>query len=68
MNFLNVCKKVLLVQPSSEAVFSLLENSFNTLEDYIETSLMLQYYNTPIFLEHNNLSWSTIGTFLEHNW
>ena len=60
------------MQPSSEAVFSLLEYSFNnrqnsSLEDYIETSLMLQY-NTPIFLEHNNLSWSIIGTFLEHNW
>ena len=44
------CKTVLLVQPSSEAaerVFSLLENYFNnrqnsSLEDYIETSLMLQ--------------------------
>ena len=42
---------VLLVQPSSaatERVFSLLKNSFSqsqssSLEDYIETSLMLQY-------------------------
>ena len=48
------CKQVLLVQPSSaaaERVFSLLENSFNnrqnsSLEDYIETSLMLQYNNS----------------------
>ena len=44
-------KLVLLVQPSSaaaERVFSLLQNSFSqrqssSLEDYIETSLMLQY-------------------------
>lgn len=44
-------KKVLLVQPSSaaaERVFSLLANSFGqrqqtSLQDYIETSLMLQY-------------------------
>ena len=46
-----VFKLVLLVQPSSaaaERVFSLLQNSFtqrqsSSLEDYIETSLMLQY-------------------------
>ena len=44
-------KTWLLVQPSSaaaERVFSLLQNSFSqrqssSLEDYIETSLMLQY-------------------------
>lgn len=44
-------KKVLLVQPSSasaERVFSLLNNSFSSqqqsgLQDYIETSIMLQY-------------------------
>lgn len=44
-------EKALLVQPSSagaERVFSLLSNTFgdhqyNSLEDYIETSLMLQY-------------------------
>ena len=47
----SACKQVLLIQPSSaaaERVFSLLENSFSekqarTLEDYIETSIMLQY-------------------------
>ena len=45
------CKSVLLIQPSSaaaERIFSLLANSFNerqtsALEDYIQTSLMLQY-------------------------
>ena len=45
------CKKLLLVQPSSaaaERVFSLLQNSFSksqelALEDYIESSIMLQY-------------------------
>ncbi len=45
------CKSVLLIQPSSaaaERVFSLLANYFNerqtsALEDYIQTSLMLQY-------------------------
>ena len=44
-------RKVLLVQPSSaasERVFSLVKSSFNpqqqsSLQDYIETSLMLQY-------------------------
>ena len=44
-------KLVLLVQPSSaaaERVFALLQNSFtqrqsSSLEDYIETSIMLQY-------------------------
>ena len=43
-------KLILLVQPSSaaaERVFSLLQNSFTqrqfSLEDYIETSIMLQY-------------------------
>ena len=45
------CKSLLLLQPSSaaaERVFSLLTNSFKeqqstSLEDYIETSIMLQY-------------------------
>ena len=49
----SACSKVLLVQPSSaaaERVFSLLVNSFNdrqtcSLEDYIESSIMLQYNN-----------------------
>ena len=47
-------KKVLLVQPSSasaEQVFSLLNNSFSSqqqssLQDYVETSIMLQYNET----------------------
>ena len=47
----NACKCVLLCQPSSaaaERVFSLLNNSYSgrqshSLEDYIETSVMLQY-------------------------
>ena len=47
---------VLLMQPSSaaaERVFSLLENSLSekqarTLEDYIETSIMLQYNSKSI--------------------
>ncbi len=46
-------KKTLLVQPSSaasERVFSLLNNSFgfkqnSSLEDYVETSILLQYNN-----------------------
>ena len=45
------CRAILLLQPSSaaaERVFSLLSNSFkenqqNALEDYISTSVMLQY-------------------------
>ena len=44
------CKTALLIQPSSaaaERVFSLLnsfkENQARALEDYIETSIMLQY-------------------------
>ena len=45
------CKQILLVNPSSaavERVFSLLNNSFKkqqelSMEDYIESSLMLQY-------------------------
>ncbi len=45
------CKTVLVVQPSSaaaERVFSLLSNSFtetqtSSVEDYIESSIMLQY-------------------------
>ena len=47
----SACKLILLIQPSSaaaERVFSLLSSSFkeqqaNSLEDYIETSIMLQY-------------------------
>ena len=47
----SVARKVLLIQPSSaasERVFSLLKASFGeqqdgTLQDYVETSLMLQY-------------------------
>jgi len=50
-NFCSAFKDVLLVQPSSaaaERVFSLLQNSFSqrqssSLEDYIESSIMLQY-------------------------
>lgn len=49
----SACKQILLLQPSSaasERVFSLLQNSSNNrqeraLEDYIETSLILQYNN-----------------------
>lgn len=48
-----VAQKMFLLQPSSaatERVFSLLKSSFNdqqdnSLKDYIESSLMLQYYN-----------------------
>ena len=47
------CKMLLLVQPSSaaaERVFSILSSSFtatqrSSLEDYIETSIMIQYNN-----------------------
>ena len=47
----SVCKKALLIQPSSaaaERVFSILQNLFNekqtlSLQDYIESSVMLQY-------------------------
>ena len=47
----NACKLALLVQPSSaaaERVFSILSNCFRdqqmrSLEDYIETSVILQY-------------------------
>ena len=50
-NWSKACKTALLIQPSSaaaERVFSLLNNSFKenqarALEDYIETSIMLQY-------------------------
>ena len=50
-NCANACKQVLLDQPSSaavERVLSLLQNSFqkqqeSAMEDYIESSLMLQY-------------------------
>ena len=50
-NWLKGCKLSLLFQPSSaaaERVFSILQNSFkdqqnSSLEDYIETSVMLQY-------------------------
>ena len=52
-NWSNACKQSLLFQPSSaaaERVFSLLQNSFkdqqySSLEDYIQTSIMLQYNN-----------------------
>ena len=54
-------KKGLLLQPSSaasERVFSLLNNSFNdrqhnSLEDYIETSIMLQSLKFCETLKHN---------------
>ena len=50
-NWSRACKTALLIQPLSataECVFSLLNNSFkesqtSALEDYIETSLMVQY-------------------------
>ena len=50
-NWSNAAKNVILMQPSSasaERVFSLLNNSFNdqqdnSLEDYIECSIMLQF-------------------------
>jgi len=50
-NWSSAARKVLLLQPSSaasERVFSLLKASFSdqqesSLEDYIETSVMLQY-------------------------
>lgn len=53
LSWASACKQILLLQPSSaasERVFSLLQNSFNNrqeraLEDYIETSLILQYNN-----------------------
>lgn len=52
-NWSRAAQQVLLVQPSSassERVFSLLRNSFgerqqSSLQDYIQTSLMLQYNN-----------------------
>ena len=52
-HWLKACKILLLVQPSSvaaERVFSILSNSFtdtqrSSLEDYIETSIMIQYNN-----------------------
>ena len=52
-NWSKAAKKILLLQPSSaaaERVFSLLQNSFgeqqdNSLQDYIECSLVLQYNN-----------------------
>ena len=52
-NWSSAARKVLVLQPSSaasERVFSLLKSSFseqqeNSLQDYIETSLMLQYNN-----------------------
>ena len=61
----NACKQVLLIQPSSaaaERVFSLLNNSFNerqnsSLEDYIETSIMLQYNSLgKPYQRHSNLA------------
>ena len=50
-NWASAFKAIILVQPSSaaaEGVFSLLQSSFthqqnNSLEDYIEASIMLQY-------------------------
>ena len=50
-NWSAAAKKILLLQPSSaasERVFSLLNNSFgfkqnSSLEDYVETSILLQY-------------------------
>lgn len=46
-NWAACVKKLLLVQPSSERVFSLLNASFRKqdalLQDYLEASLMLQY-------------------------
>ena len=50
-NWSKACKNALLIQPSAaaaECVFSLLNKSFKetqarALEDYIETSIMLQY-------------------------
>ena len=51
-NLSKVCKMLLLLQLSSpssaaEHVFSILSNSLSilTIQDYIETSVMLQYYN-----------------------
>ena len=52
-NWASACTQMLLLQLSSaasERAFSLLQNSFNNrqeqaLEDYIETSLILQYNN-----------------------
>ena len=52
-NWSTACKAALLIQPSSaaaERVFSLLSNSFTerqarSMEDYIETSVMVQYNN-----------------------
>ena len=52
-NWGGAAKKALLVQPSSaasERVFSLLNNTFgkkqnNSLEDYVESCIMLQYNN-----------------------
>ena len=49
-------KKAFLVQPSSaaaERVFSVLNNSFganqtNSLEDYVEATVMLQYNNRTV--------------------
>jgi len=50
-NWASACKMIVLVQPSSgaaERAFSILSNSFSnrqthSLQDYIETSVMLQY-------------------------
>ena len=52
-NWSTACKAALLIQPSSaaaERVFSLLSNSFTerqarSIENYIETSVMVQYNN-----------------------
>ena len=67
-------KKILLLQPSSaaaERVFSLLQNSFgeqqdNSLQDYIECSLMLQYNNHGVFKRIIGIITGIIGHILEH--
>ena len=54
------CKTALLIQPSSaaaERVSSLLSNSFKenqarALEDYIETSIMLQYSRVKLYINY----------------
>ena len=56
-------KSALPIQPSSataEHVFSLLNNSFKenqakALEDYIETSIVLQYNRVKLYIYHRYL-------------
>ena len=58
LDMLKAAKKVFLLQPSSaaaERVFSVLKNSFgeqqiHSLQDYIESSVMLQYNKHSIFI------------------